>query len=60
MGHSALQFGGGPEEKRSEVPHAMLPFATYVREDGRLVTGQNPASAKAIGEAVVAKLKAGR
>ena len=39
---------------------AMLPFASYVREDGRLVTGQNPASARAVGEAVVAKLKSMR
>jgi putative intracellular protease/amidase len=27
--------------------------------DGRLVTGQNPASARGVGEAVVAQLKAG-
>ena len=46
-------------KKRGAKYHtAMLPFASYVREDGRLITGQNPASAKAVGEAVVAKLKA--
>ena len=45
-------------KKRGAKYHtAMLPFASYVREDGRLITGQNPASAKAVGEAVVAKLK---
>jgi putative intracellular protease/amidase len=31
-------------------------FAPYVREDGRLITGQNPGSARAVGEAVVARL----
>lgn len=30
-----------------------LPFKSYVVVDGRLVTGQNPASAQAVGEAVV-------
>jgi putative intracellular protease/amidase len=45
-------------KKRGAKYHtAMLPFASYVREDGRLITGQNPASARAVGEAVVAKLK---
>jgi putative intracellular protease/amidase len=47
-------------KKRGAKYHtAMLPFASYVREDGCLITGQNPASARAVGEAVVAKLKAG-
>jgi len=47
-------------KKRGAKYHtAMLPFTSYVREDGRLITGQNPASARAVGEAVVAKLKAG-
>jgi putative intracellular protease/amidase len=30
-----------------------------VVEDGRLITGQNPASAEAVGKAVVKKLQAG-
>lgn len=48
-------------KKRGAKYHtAMLPFAAYVREDGRLVTGQNPASARAVDETVVAKLKSGR
>ncbi|MFI0468952.1 type 1 glutamine amidotransferase domain-containing protein [Saccharopolyspora sp. 5N102] len=34
------------------------PFETYVVEDGRLITGQNPGSAKAVGEAVVRQLAA--
>lgn len=34
------------------------PFASYVRTDGRLVTGQNPGSARAVGEATLEALKA--
>ncbi len=34
-----------------------IPFKSYVVEDGRLITGQNPASAAAVGEAVAKKLK---
>ncbi|QUH03499.1 type 1 glutamine amidotransferase domain-containing protein [Saccharopolyspora erythraea] len=36
---------------------ADTPFATYVREDGHLVTGQNPGSAKAVADAVVDRLR---
>lgn len=36
---------------------ASKPFDTHVVEDGNLITGQNPGSAHAVGEAVVAKLK---
>jgi putative intracellular protease/amidase len=35
-----------------------LPFVSHAVEDGSLITGQNPASAAAVGEAVVKKLKA--
>ena len=34
-----------------------IPFKSHVVEDGRLVTGQNPASAAGVGEAVVKHLK---
>lgn len=37
---------------------AILPFATYVVEDGRLITGQNPNSARGVAERVVAQLRA--
>jgi putative intracellular protease/amidase len=37
---------------------ATLPFAPHVVEDGTLITGQNPASARGVGEAVVRKLRA--
>lgn len=36
---------------------AFMPFATHVVVDGRLITGQNPKSARAVGEAVVKLLK---
>ncbi|WP_432012036.1 type 1 glutamine amidotransferase domain-containing protein [Streptomyces sp. HD1123-B1] len=37
---------------------AAEPFDTYVVEDERLITGQNPGSAKAVAEAVVHRLEA--
>lgn len=37
-----------------------IPFKSYVVEDGRLITGQNPASAAGVGEAVVKTLTAPR
>lgn len=48
-----LQKRGGKYGK------ALVPFASHVVEDGHLITGQNPGSARAVGEAVVAKLKTG-
>lgn len=35
----------------------MMPFASHVVEDGLLITGQNPKSAAAVGEAVVKRLQ---
>lgn len=37
---------------------ALLPFVSYVVVDGRLVTGQNPGSAKATARKVAALLQA--
>lgn len=45
-----LQKRGGRYSK------AMLPFGSHVVEDGLLITGQNPKSAKDVGKAVVGKL----
>ncbi|SDZ00638.1 Putative intracellular protease/amidase [Saccharopolyspora shandongensis] len=42
----------------AEYRTADEPFDAYVVEDGRLITGQNPGSAKAVGEAVVRQLAA--
>lgn len=36
---------------------AAVPFVTHVVEDGNLITGQNPNSAHAVGEAVLKRLK---
>ena len=36
---------------------AVIPFVSYVVEDGRLITGENPGSAHAAGEAVVKRLQ---
>lgn len=38
---------------------ATLPFTTHVQEDGLLITGQNPGSAAAVGQAVVRALGRG-
>ncbi len=46
---------GEPLVKGKNV--ADKPFGTHVVTDGRLITGQNPASARAVGEAVVAALQ---
>jgi putative intracellular protease/amidase len=39
---------------------ALVPFAPHVVEDGQLITGQNPASAHGVAEAVVKRLLASR
>jgi putative intracellular protease/amidase len=46
------------KERGAKYSRADKPFATYVRKDGRLITGQNPGSAHAVGEAVVEELQA--
>jgi putative intracellular protease/amidase len=47
------------QKRGAKYSKAETLFAPYVREDGRLITGQNPGSARAVGEAVVARLTAG-
>lgn len=46
------------EKRGANYSIADKPFDTHVVEDGRLITGQNPGSARAVAEAVVAKLQA--
>jgi putative intracellular protease/amidase len=46
------------QERGGRYSVARLPFAPHVVTDGRLITGQNPASAKAVGQAVVQALTA--
>ena len=45
------------KKRGAKYGKATLPFESHVVEDGLLVTGQNPASAAGVGEAVVKKLK---
>jgi putative intracellular protease/amidase len=45
------------KNRGAEYSKALIPFNSYVVEDGLLITGQNPASASAVGEAVVKKLQ---
>ena len=47
----ALIGSGGAYHKN------FLPFTARVEVDGKLITGQNPASARAVGEALVQKLR---
>ena len=47
-----LQNAGADHSK------TLIPFASHVVEDGRLITGQNPRSAHAVGVAVVKRLQA--
>lgn len=45
------------KKRGAKYGKATLPFVSHIVEDGLLVTGQNPASAAAVGEAVAGRLK---
>ena len=45
------------QKRGAKYSKALLPFSTPVVEDGRLITGQNPGSAEAVGKAVVKALQ---
>jgi putative intracellular protease/amidase len=45
------------EARGARYSKAVIPFGKHVVEDGRLVTGQNPASARGVGEAVAKALR---
>lgn len=45
-------------EEGAKFEKAAIPFASHVVRDGLLITGQNPSSAKPVGEAVVEALQA--
>lgn len=45
------------KKRGASYSKSSIPFKSYVVEDGRLITGQNPASAEGVGEAVVKGLK---
>jgi len=44
--------------KQGAIFHAATPWSANSIVDGRIVTGQNPASAKGVGEKIVPLLKA--
>lgn len=46
------------KKRGAHYSKAPVPFGTYVVEDGLLITGQNPGSAQAVGQAVIKKLQA--
>ncbi len=48
------------QKRGAKYGKAWLAFNSHVVEDGNLITGQNPASAAQVGEAVVERLKAAR
>jgi putative intracellular protease/amidase len=48
---------GEMKKRGAEYEKAMLPYTAHVVEDGRLITGQNPKSARGVGEAVVKQLR---
>lgn len=45
------------KQRGAKFSKSILPFAPHIVKDGRLITGQNPASAKGVGRAVVKALK---
>jgi putative intracellular protease/amidase len=55
----AVPFNLEEEMKKrgAEYEKSMLPYTAHVVEDGRLITGQNPKSARGVGEAVVRQLR---
>jgi len=46
------------KKRGARYEKGLIPFRSYVVVDGRLVTGQNPGSAKATAEKVVEVLEA--
>ncbi|AMV36506.1 type 1 glutamine amidotransferase domain-containing protein [Planctomyces sp. SH-PL62] len=47
------------QNRGAEYSQAWFAFGSHLVEDGRLITGQNPASARGVGEAVVKKPREG-
>lgn len=46
------------KDRGAHYKKALLPFLPYARVDGRLITGQNPFSAKLAAKKIVAALEA--
>lgn len=47
------------EKRGAKFEKALLPFGSHVVEDGLLITGQNPKSARGVAEAVVKRIQNG-
>lgn len=47
------------QKRGADYSTGLIPFTSHVIEDGQLITGQNPRSAHAVGQAVVKRLQAG-
>ena len=47
------------KDRGARYSKAVVPFGKHVVEDGQLITGQNPASARGVGEAVAKALRQG-
>ena len=45
------------QKREAKYSKALIPFKSHVVEDGLLITGQNPGSVRAVGKAVVKKLR---
>jgi putative intracellular protease/amidase len=45
------------KKRGAKYEKAILPYATHVVEDGQLITGQNPKSARGVAEAVLKRLR---
>ena len=48
------------ESRGANYKKSLIPFKSYALTDGRIVTGQNPSSAKAVAQHVIAALSANR
>jgi putative intracellular protease/amidase len=57
--HDIVPFNLEEELKArgARYTRALLPFGKHIVEDGQLITGQNPASARGVGEAVARALR---
>ena len=45
------------QSRGADYSQAFIPFTSHVVEDGKLITGQNPGSAHAVGKAVIRQLR---
>jgi putative intracellular protease/amidase len=56
-GHVPFSLQDELEQRGCDFSRALVPFVPHVVTDGRIVSGQNPMSAKGVGKAVAAMLR---